>query len=171
MPEVKPSSLNSKNRSLFFLIALVLIVLITLGIRVAFPTLRTPFSGMRPDNLGVSSGKLVSCPNSPNCVSSQRIDDPHYIEPLTYQGEPKNAIAALTNIINSQERTKIIAAEENYLYAEFASRWMGYVDDVEFYVNPATKVIDVRSASRLGESDLGVNRQRIEKIRGLLKME
>jgi uncharacterized protein (DUF1499 family) len=169
MSQAKPSSLNSKNRVLFFAIALVLILLITMGIRLAFPTLRTPFSGMRPDHLGVAGGKLAPCPSSPNCVSSQSIDDQHYIKPIAYQGDAKSAIAALTSIIHSQERTKIIAEESNYLYAEFASRWMGYVDDVEFYVNSGQNAIEVRSASRLGESDLGVNRQRIEKIRGLLK--
>jgi uncharacterized protein (DUF1499 family) len=168
MSQAKSSSLNSKNRVVFFLIAPVLMILIVLGIRVAFPTLPTPFSGMRPNNLGVSAEKLAPCPSSPNCVSSQSMDDVHYIQPIAYQGEPQTAIAALASLINSQERTKIITEESNYLYAEFASRWMGYVDDVEFYINPTQKVIDVRSASRLGESDLGVNRQRIEQIRKLL---
>lgn len=169
MSQAKPSSFNSKNRGVFFLIAPVLIILITMGIRVAFPTLPTPFSGMRPDNLGVVAGRLAPCPSTPNCVSSQSLDKEHYIEPIAYQGEPQTAIAALASMINSQERTKIIAEESNYLYAEFASRWMGYVDDVEFLVNPTKKVIDVRSASRLGESDLGVNRQRIEQIRTLFQ--
>ncbi|GFE67563.1 DUF1499 domain-containing protein [Chroococcus sp. FPU101] len=167
MSQAKSSSFKSKNRGVFFLIAPVLIILITMGIRVAFPTLPTPFSGMRPDNLGVVAGRLAPCPSSPNCVSSQSLDKEHYIEPIAYQGESQTAIAALTSLINSQERTKIIAEESNYLYAEFASRWMGYVDDVEFLVNSNEKVIDVRSASRLGESDLGVNRQRIEQIRKL----
>ena len=62
-------------------------------------------------------------------------------------------------------RTKIITAEGKYLYAEFTSAIMGYVDDVEFFANPDKGIIEVRSASRLGESDLGVNRQRIEAIR------
>lgn len=169
MSQAKSSSFNSKNRGVFFLIAPVLIILITMGIRLAFPTLPTPFSGMRPDHLGVVAGKLSPCPSTPNCVSSQSSDEQHYIKPISYQGEPHTAIAALASLINSQERTKIIAEENNYLYAEFASRWMGYVDDVEFLVNPTDKVIDIRSASRLGESDLGVNRQRIEQIRALLQ--
>jgi uncharacterized protein (DUF1499 family) len=63
------------------------------------------------------------------------------------------------------ERTTIIEATDSYLYAEFKSKLMGYVDDVEFYLDPAANVIQVRSASRLGQSDLGVNRQRIETIR------
>ena len=62
-------------------------------------------------------------------------------------------------------RTKIVTENETYLYAEFASNLMGFVDDVEFYLDKTAGVIHVRSASRLGQSDLGVNRQRIEAIR------
>lgn len=151
------------------LIGLFSIVITIVGIRMIFPTLPTPFSGMPPDNLGVVAGQFAPCPSSPNCVSSQSIDDGHYIKPIAYQGDPETAIATLASLIDAQERTKIIVEENNYLYAQFSSRWMGYVDDVEFSVNPDEKVIEVRSASRLGESDLGVNRQRIERIRGLLR--
>ena len=67
------------------------------------------------------------------------------------------------------ERTTIIEETDNYLYAEFKSKLMGFVDDVEFYRDPAANVVHVRSASRLGKSDAGVNRQRVEEIRGKLK--
>jgi uncharacterized protein (DUF1499 family) len=123
------------------------------------------FSGSRPTNLGVQEGKLADCPSSPNCVSSQSQDADHQIEPLRYEGTTADAIAALKATIESLPRTKIIQVSDNYLYAEFTSALMGFVDDVEFYVNPSKSVIEVRSASRLGESDLGVNRQRIEEIR------
>ena len=66
-------------------------------------------------------------------------------------------------------RTNIVKEEENYLYAEFATKIMGYVDDVEFYVDQEANAIQVRSASRLGQSDLGVNRERVETIREKLK--
>ncbi|MBD2387533.1 DUF1499 domain-containing protein [Cylindrospermum sp. FACHB-282] len=123
------------------------------------------FSGQRPNNLGVRNGRLAPCPNSPNCVSSQSSDPTHQIAPLTFTTTPEKAIAFLKRIIQSLPRTKIITESEDYLYAEFKSALMGYVDDVEFSLDPKTKVIHVRSASRLGESDLGVNRQRIETIR------
>lgn len=123
------------------------------------------FSGSRPTNLGLTDGKLAACPSSPNCVSSQSQDDEHRIEPLRYQGTPTEAIAQLKTTIESLPRTKIIQTTDNYIYAEFTSALMGFVDDVEFYVNPAEPMIEVRSASRLGESDLGVNRQRVEAIR------
>ncbi|MFH7027983.1 MAG: DUF1499 domain-containing protein [Heteroscytonema crispum UTEX LB 1556] len=123
------------------------------------------FAGKRPNNLGVSNGKLAPCPNSPNCVSSQSTDALHTIEPLTYNSNPEKAIANLKSVIQSLPRTKIITESKDYLYAEFKSALMGFVDDVEFYLDRNANVIHVRSASRLGQSDLGVNRKRIETIR------
>ncbi|MEC4985650.1 MAG: DUF1499 domain-containing protein [Oscillatoria sp. PMC 1068.18] len=122
------------------------------------------FSGKRPQNLGVKEGKLAACPNSPNCVNSQSTDKEHQIEPL-----PDVEIATIKQIIAGMERTKIIEVTDNYLYAEFSSKLMGFVDDVEFYRDDNAKVVQVRSASRLGKSDLGVNRQRIEAIRAKLQ--
>jgi len=123
------------------------------------------FSGQRPTNLGIHDGRLIPCPDSPNCVCSYDQDAQHGIAPLTYSGAQTEAIAALKGIIQSLERTEIITETHNYLYVEFTSKLMGYVDDVEFYFDPADAVIQVRSASRLGKSDLGVNRQRVELIR------
>jgi uncharacterized protein (DUF1499 family) len=123
------------------------------------------FAGKRPNNLGVSSGKLAPCPSSPNCVSSQSSDASHSIAPLTYSSNPEQAIAKLKSVIESLPRTKIITESKDYLYAEFKSALMGFVDDVEFYLDRKANVIQVRSASRLGQSDLGVNRKRIETIR------
>ncbi|MDX2254480.1 MAG: DUF1499 domain-containing protein [Pseudanabaenaceae cyanobacterium bins.39] len=137
----------------------------TLNSAIATPMAIFSFSGTRPTNLGVNDGKLLACPDSPNCVSSQSTDAEHGIAPLKFEGSPEDAIAKLQKIILSMPRTKIITVEGNYLYAEFTSAWMGYVDDVEFYANPETGVVDVRSASRLGKSDLGVNRDRVEVIR------
>jgi uncharacterized protein (DUF1499 family) len=86
------------------------------------------------------------------------------IDPLPLVG-----ISELRKVIEGMERTTIIQETDTYLYAEFKSKLMGYVDDVEFYLDPQAQLIQVRSASRLGKSDLGVNRQRIETIRELLK--
>jgi uncharacterized protein (DUF1499 family) len=123
------------------------------------------FAGKQPTNLGVQSGQLAPCPSTPNCVSSQSQDAEHKIEPLTYNSSPAEAIANLKTVIKSLPKTKIITETENYLYAEFTSALMGFVDDVEFYLDEGAKTIHVRSASRLGQSDLGVNRKRIETIR------
>ncbi len=126
------------------------------------------FAGKRPTNIGVKSGKLAPCPNSPNCVRSQSQDVEHKIEPLTYKSSPQQAMANLKTVIENMERTKIIAENDNYLYAEFSTKLMGYVDDVEFYLDQSANIIHVRSASRLGKSDLGVNRKRVETIRAKL---
>lgn len=122
-------------------------------------------SGDRPSNLGVKNGKLSPCPASPNCVSSQSSDDDHKVEPLIYEGTPEEAIGELKAILENIENAEIITVADNYIYAEFTSKLMGFVDDVEFYLDEEPGLIQVRSASRLGESDLGVNRQRVEAIR------
>nr|WP_228040925.1 DUF1499 domain-containing protein [Nodosilinea sp. LEGE 07088] len=127
-------------------------------------------AGDRPTNLGVKAGQLAPCPDSPNCVVSQGTEAAeHAIAPLTYSGESAQVMVKLTEIVKAMPRTTIVEATDNYLYAEFASKLMGFVDDVEFYLDPAESVIQVRSASRLGKSDLGVNRQRVEAIRQALQ--
>jgi uncharacterized protein (DUF1499 family) len=146
-------------------VLLVLLPAIWVGLRIALPDTPTFFAGSRPDRLGVSAGKLATCPSTPNCVSSQSTDAEHYIEPIAYQSSPTDVIEKLKAIVEDLDRAKLVAETDRYLYAEFTSPWMGFVDDVEFYVDRDKKVIDVRSASRLGESDLGVNRQRLESIR------
>lgn len=118
------------------------------------------FAGKRPTNLGVKEGKLAPCPNTPNCVSSQSDDPKHAIEPL-----PFVSITQIKNVVENMERTTIIEETENYLYAEFKTKLMGFVDDVEFHKDDINQLVHVRSASRLGKSDLGVNRKRVEAIR------
>lgn len=121
------------------------------------------FSGTRPNNLGVKDGKLAACPGTPNCVNSQSDGDKEKIEPL-----PAVSMAEIKGVVEGMERTTIIEQTDNYLYAEFKSKLMGYVDDVEFYRDSGANVVHVRSASRLGKSDLGVNRKRVEEIRSKL---
>ncbi|MGK7937895.1 MAG: DUF1499 domain-containing protein [Xenococcaceae cyanobacterium] len=124
------------------------------------------FSGTRPDDLGVNNGKLKPCPGTPNCVSSQSDNSQEKVEPL-----PAVPISEVKKIVDNMERTTIIKETDNYLYAEFKSKLMGYVDDVEFYLDPNENVIHVRSASRLGKSDLGVNRARVEEIRAKINSQ
>jgi len=123
-------------------------------------------SGKLPGNLGVHQGQLAACPGSPNCVSSQAepADHRHYIAALRYDGPLAVARERLLSVLSTQKRVRIVENSENYLHAEFSSTVMGFVDDVEFYF-PEERLIHVRSASRLGYSDLGVNRNRIEGIR------
>ena len=125
------------------------------------------FSGTQPKDLGVTNGQLKGCPDTPNCVSSQApaSDKEHAIAPFTYTGSSAEAINRLKSIIEGMEHSKINEVSDNYLYAEFSSKLMGFVDDVEFYAPAGESVIHTRSAARLGKSDLGVNRKRTEEIR------
>ena len=120
------------------------------------------FDWRRPTNLGVSGARLAPCKRTPNCVSSQAdaSDAEHYIAPL------RGTIEDVRRAVLSLQRTRIVRDEGNYLYAEFRSRLLGYVDDVEFFFDGTA--IQVRSASRLGRRDFGVNRKRVEAIRRLL---
>jgi uncharacterized protein (DUF1499 family) len=123
------------------------------------------FNWRRPDNLGVTNGRLAPCRRTPNCVSSQSdpTDAEHYIAPIPFRGD---AITAIRKAVESLPRTSIISATSNYLYAEFRSKLLGYVDDVEFFYDGSA--IQVRSASRLGRRDFSVNRNRVEQLRALI---
>lgn len=133
----------------------------------ALPGFKALFSGSRPSTLGVKEGRLAPCPKSPNCVVSQGEEDAeHAIAPLTFDSDMAAAVAKLREVVEAQEGSAVIEQTDTYLYAEFTSKLMGFVDDVEFYFSPTEPgTIHVRSASRLGQSDLGVNRKRIEAIR------
>jgi uncharacterized protein (DUF1499 family) len=125
----------------------------------AFPRM---LNWRRPTNLGATNGRLAPCRRTPNCVSSQAdpSDREHYIAPL------RASMEDVKKAVGSLPRTRIVLAHPDYLYAEFRSRLLGFVDDVEFFFDGA--VVQVRSASRLGRRDFGVNRARIERLRKML---
>ena len=119
----------------------------------------------RVPTLGVESDRLTPCPDSPNCVNSQsQNDDEHFITPIKYTGTRQAARERLLEIIHNTRRTRILRSTEKYIRVEYTSLFFRFVDDVEFYF-PEEPVIHVRSASRLGYSDLGANRKRVEDIR------
>jgi uncharacterized protein (DUF1499 family) len=122
-------------------------------------------SGLHPRGAGMAGGRLSPCPASPNCVSSQSPKRTHYADPLRYKGSMAEARQRLLSVISSFPRTKIVTLADNYIHCEFTSALFRFVDDVEFYFDDAAKTIHLRSASRVGYYDLGVNRRRIEMIR------
>ena len=129
-------------------------------------------AGERPNNLGVRDDKLSSCPSSPNCVSSQASDERHRIAPLAFNGDPDTAFARLKQILVQRNDTAIIEDKPCYLRTELSTTF--FVDDGEFLLDRSRRIINVRSASRLGYSDLGKNRSRMEDIRhafSLLEMK
>jgi uncharacterized protein (DUF1499 family) len=115
----------------------------------------------------VRNARLAPCRRTPNCVSSQAdpADAEHYIAPIPFRGD---AMAAVLRAVRQMPRTTVVSQDQNYLYAEFRTRLMRYVDDVEFFHDDKAGVIHVRSASRLGRRDFGVNRKRMEELRSLL---
>ena len=124
-----------------------------------------------PD-IGINKQRLNDCPNSPNCVCSNHTDDQHGIDTILFSGNQDEAKTQLLSIINTMKRTKIITSNDDYIHAEFTSTLMSFVDDVEFYfpeMADNSTTIQVRSASRVGRSDFGVNRKRVEAFRVLLK--
>ncbi len=121
--------------------------------------------------VGHTNGKFAPCPSSPNCVSSQSIEAESRIDPLFFNGDATGAEEKLVVVLNAMKRVHIVARTEGYIHAEFTSALFRFVDDVEFYVNDQERVIHFRSASRVGYSDLGANRKRMEKIQRLFEKE
>ena len=121
-------------------------------------------AGKAPEYLGVHEGKLAPCPATPNCVCSQAAGSA-YVAPFAFAGDPQAVMARLQSAVASMPRVRLLVASPTYLHAEARSRVLGFVDDVEFLLDPAAGIIHVRSASRLGRSDFGVNRRRVEAIR------
>jgi len=108
---------------------------------------------------------LPACPDKPNCVSSLARDPAHSIAPYTYSGSVQDALHRLKTALAAEKRLTITTEQGDYLHAEARSLLFRFVDDVEFLLDPGHKQIHVRSASRTGYSDLGVNRRRVERIR------
>lgn len=119
----------------------------------------------RPTNLGVTHGRLAACPSSPNCVSTQAEDRDHWIAPIPVTSETFPPIEVLADIVRTLPRTTIVEQSNHYLRVEFRSRLFRFCDDVEFYLEEESDRIHFRSASRVGHSDMGVNRNRMEMIR------
>jgi uncharacterized protein (DUF1499 family) len=149
-------------------IAIVVILLVPVAALLAGQL--SMLSGTRPTDIGPKNG-LLKAPvaSSWNVVMSQAAHYPHtdyhVIAPLTFSGDSKAAMARLATVVAAMPGARIIESRPDYLYAEFQTRWLKFVDDVEFLPDQSRQVIDVRSASRLGRKDFGVNRKRLEEVR------
>jgi uncharacterized protein (DUF1499 family) len=128
--------------------------------------------GKAPTDIGIKDGKLKRPSITDNSVSSQADlwpDHPQLtnaqIEPLKYSGKASEAMKKIAAVLNSMPRTSIISSQSNYIYAQSSTLLLKYTDDIEFALDESASVIHVRSASRLGKKDFGVNRARVETIR------
>lgn len=114
-------------------------------------------------------GSDMNCPDSPNCVSSLASDSEHFITPLTFKDQPEVAMQRLKAALLSEKRVTLVKEQTHYLHGEVRSLIFRFVDDVEFTLVTEKRVFQIRSSSRVGYSDFGVNRRRIERIRQLFQ--
>ena len=160
-------SMVYKMLKTLLLIAIALPVLLLVAGQLGF------LQGQRPTDLGVNDGRLKSLPKTPNCVSSQAYLYPDHpqrayadIEPLPLkEGGSSASMTALFKVLQAMPGVTVVEQTPDYIYAQAQTRWLKFTDDVEFWVNPAKQSIDMRSASRLGQSDLSANRNRLEAVR------
>ncbi len=141
------------------LIGLAIVILLITGL-----LLQRRLTMPEPTGLGPQGGRLAPCPASPNCVSSFAEDEEHRVEPLSFDGEPATALARLQRILEATPRTAVVDSSDTYLHAEATSLIFRYVDDLEILIDAGAGKIHLRSASRAGYSDLGVNRKRVKAL-------
>jgi len=122
-----------------------------------------------PEGLGISSnGQLIDCPDSPNCVSTQTSKQKAQIEPIKYSIEDEAAWLLLVEILEQDKLADILKNDnERYMHVAYYTKSKIFIDDVEFLQDPGKNLFHFRSASRVGHSDLGANRKRMEKIRNV----
>jgi uncharacterized protein (DUF1499 family) len=132
-------------------------------------------NGKEPGDLGVNDGKLKRPSRTDNSVSSQArlwpgdVAQASHIEPLSVPpGQGRAAMDRLAAGVSALPGTKVVKRTDDYLYAQCTTKWMKYVDDLEFWLEPSGTLIHVRSASRVGRKDFGVNRARVEALRAAL---
>jgi uncharacterized protein (DUF1499 family) len=128
----------------------------------------TACTGNSPVNLGASDSGMAPCPSSPNCVSSDAQDNDHHVAPLQLAVPAAEAWQAARDQVAEFPRTRIVSEAPGYLHAECRSALLGFIDDLELNLRPSEGLIAVRSAARLGYSDFGVNRKRVEALRAAL---
>lgn len=124
--------------------------------------------GKPPETLGLQAGRLAPCPESPNCVCSQDEDARHAVAPIPLDSDPQAMMERLKRVLASLPGVTLVESTEDYVHAECKSRVFGFIDDLECALDARAGVIHVRSASRVGYSDLGVNRRRVEALRAAL---
>jgi uncharacterized protein (DUF1499 family) len=120
--------------------------------------------GAPGDSLGVSKDKLAPCPDSPNCVSTQSKSKRHTMEPLPYLQTREATRERILSILKGMKRMQIVKLTESHIHVEFRTALWGFVDDVEFLLDDAARVVHFRSASRVGYYDFGMNRRRMKEI-------
>lgn len=153
----------------------VLLVLLLLAVAIALAAQLRLLSGRMPSDLGVHDGRLKPPSRNPNSVSSQAGLYPEHpqrayaqIAPFPVEGSGPEALQRIRKVVEAMPGAKVIKYDSGYLYAQFTTPMMKFVDDTEFWFDARAGVVQVRSASRIGRKDFGVNRARVEAIRARL---
>lgn len=120
-----------------------------------------------PDNIGVNNGRLAAMPDSPNAVSSQTKIAEKKVEPLPYLGDAAQSKAAVKAALAALGTATVVEENDNYIHAVDTTPKMRYHDDLEFFFDDGAKLVQFRSASRVGYSDMGLNRSRYDRLRKL----
>ncbi len=133
------------------------------------------FRSTAPNDLGVRDGRLKPPSNTDNSVTSQAALYPDHpqraysdVAPLPLRGDGPATLAKISAVVAAMDDAQVVKSDPDYLYAQYTTRLMKFVDDVEFWYDPTARVIQVRSASRVGKGDMGVNRKRVEAVRAAL---
>ncbi len=133
------------------------------------------FRSTAPNDLGVRDGRLKPPSNTDNSVTSQAALYPDHpqraysdVAPLPLRGDGPATLAKISAVVAAMDDAQVVKSDPDYLYAQYTTRLMKFVDDVEFWYDPTARVIQVRSASRVGKGDMGVNRKRVEVVRAAL---
>jgi uncharacterized protein (DUF1499 family) len=126
-------------------------------------------SGSPTERQYSESSGFLDCPDTPNCVSSLAKNPKYRIEPFKLKQDPKTSWDIVQKMVGSLPRTKIVSADNNNIRAECRSMIFRFVDDLTLNLTPSNGIIHIRSASRIGYSDLGVNRRRLENLRKKLQ--
>lgn len=133
------------------------------------------FRSTAPNDLGVRDGRLKPPSNTDNSVTSQAALYPDHpqraysdVAPLPLRGDGPATLAKISAVVAAMDGAQVVKSDPDYLYAQYTTRLMKFVDDVEFWYDPTARVIQVRSASRVGKGDMGVNRKRVEAVRAAL---
>ena len=157
------------------LLKILVVIIVVLAIALLVAGQAGMLRGAAPTDLGLKNGQLKPPANNPNSVSSQAALHASHpfrayadIAPLAYTGDGAAAFGQAVAIIKAMPGSTVIEDKPGYVYAQCQTRWLKFTDDLELALDESARVIHVRSASRIGRGDLGVNRARVEAIRAAM---
>ena len=146
-----------------FVITLLVIAALLFAVRALIPRFSASVAQGPVERDG--GRRLADCPESPNCQGSDSGEAERRVEPLPLKGSADETMDALVALIGARSDAAVASRDGDYLHATFTSSLVGYIDDVEFLVDESAGIVRIRSASRIGHSDLGANARRVEALR------